>query len=115
MATNFRIHLLDMGDKIYGDCIVLQIGSRKILIDGGHPDDDHSRTGFRGLPRQMATVLGSQPPFQFDLLVMTHCHNDHIGCLPEMVASGTIRATWALVADPDMGWGVSVHGTEPFV
>ena len=34
-----KLHLLDMRSKIYGDCIVVVEGSRKILIDGGHPGD----------------------------------------------------------------------------
>jgi beta-lactamase superfamily II metal-dependent hydrolase len=111
----FRIHLLDMGDRDYGDCIVVEVGATKVLIDGGHPGDERSRRGFRSLPEQMASILGRQPPFTFDLLVVTHCHNDHIGCLPELVAEDIVRAKWALVADPDLGWGIEPDdGSDPF-
>jgi hypothetical protein len=40
------------------------------------------------------------------LLVVTHCHDDHIGCLPELVRDGTLTADSALLADPGLGWGL---------
>ena len=43
-----KLHMLDMGFKKYGDCILLVEGDRKILIDGGHPKDD--------LPREFRAV-----------------------------------------------------------
>jgi hypothetical protein len=35
---------------------------------------------------------------------VTHCHGDHIGCLPTLVGDGTIEAKWALVAHEDLGY-----------
>lgn len=43
-------------------------------------------------------------PASISLLVVTHCHADHIGCLPELVANGDIVARWALVADESRRW-----------
>jgi len=100
-----RFHLLDMGNKIYGDCLLCEIGQKRILIDGGHKGDEVSREEFRSIPEQIAEILGEDGPFHFDLLVVTHAHADHIGCLPELVAEGVITAEWALVADEDMGFG----------
>ena len=102
-ASRFVVHVLDMGTTKYGDSLVCQIGNTRILIDGGHPGDD--RLGERSLQRQLAKVLQGNPPFHFDLLVITHCHVDHIGCLPALAERGFLQADWVLAADPDLGWG----------
>src|SRR3546814_15393509 len=39
--------------------------------------------------------------------------SDHIGCIPELVAGGTIRAKWALLADARMGFGVPLEEEFP--
>ena len=58
-------------------------------------------------PEQLESLLGA-PPHRISLLVVTHCHSDHIGCLPAMVATGTIVVDDALVADEALGFGRSV-------
>lgn len=45
------------------------------------------------------------PPYSIDLLVVTHCHSDHVGCLPAMVAMNYIKPKMALLADPKLRWG----------
>ncbi len=102
MSTN-RLTVLDMGSVKFGDSILCQFGSKTILIDGGHPGDDSPNDGHASIPDQIKTLTGKWP-MNVDLLVVTHCHQDHIGCLPALVDQG-LTATWALVADPDMGWG----------
>src|SRR3546814_7549711 len=39
--------------------------------------------------------------------------SDHIGCIPELVAGGTIRAKWALLADARMGFRVPLEEEFP--
>jgi hypothetical protein len=39
-----------------------------------------------------------------DLLIVTHSHDDHVGCLPRMVEAGTLTAKFALVSDPALRW-----------
>jgi beta-lactamase superfamily II metal-dependent hydrolase len=97
--TLMRIHLLDVGETKYGDCILIRQGERAILIDGAHPGDTAR------IRTQLAQLFQHGPPFALDLLVVTHCHNDHIGCLPALVAEGTLTALVALVADEKLGWG----------
>src|SRR6185503_16388583 len=80
-------------------------GSRTILIDGGHAGDWKGRDGFKSIPDQLASILHAQPPFPIDLLVVTHCHSDHIGCLPKLVEDGVIDVKRALVADEKFGFG----------
>jgi beta-lactamase superfamily II metal-dependent hydrolase len=102
--ANFRIHVLDMGDTKYGDCLIVEAGNRRILIDGGHSNDFDGQDGYNSIPDQIRAILG-EPPFRFDLLVVTHVHADHIGCLPQMFDAGMLKIGEALVADPDFGFG----------
>lgn len=102
MAVN-RLTLLDMGRTKFGDSIFCQFGNKTILIDGGHPADDSPNDGHASIPDQIRALAG-QWPLNVDLLVITHCHQDHIGCLPALVKQG-LTATWVLAADADLGWG----------
>jgi beta-lactamase superfamily II metal-dependent hydrolase len=102
--ADFRVHLLDMGDIRYGDCIVVEAGDHRILIDAGHPNDFDGQDGYDSIPTQIESILGA-PPFRFDLLIVTHVHNDHIGCLPKMFDADLLRIKTALVADPELGFG----------
>ncbi|MCW1926552.1 MBL fold metallo-hydrolase [Luteolibacter arcticus] len=98
---------LDVGPEEYGDCILCRKDGELILIDGGHPRDWESRQdGARpALQDQMAKALETEPPFHLKLLVVTHAHKDHIGCLPRLVKDEILTAEWALVADEKYGWG----------
>jgi glyoxylase-like metal-dependent hydrolase (beta-lactamase superfamily II) len=49
-----------------------------------------------------------------DLLVVTHCHDDHIGQLPELVADGTLTTKVVLTADEKFGWGLANDGADSF-
>src|SRR6185369_6135913 len=97
--NNTTLHVLDVGGEIYGDCILVHSGDRRILIDGAHPGDSDL------IREQLADILGGQGPFDIDLLVVTHCHRDHIGCLPNLIEDGTLRVKKDLVADEDLGFG----------
>jgi len=101
------IFLLDVGTTKYGDCIVVRQGGQSILIDGAHPGDATL------IKNQLAGIFGHAAPFAIDLLVVTHCHQDHIGCLPKLVADGTVTFRRALVADEKLGWGRSVDDDSP--
>lgn len=103
-AVDGTYYLLDMGGTKYGDCIVCDFKQQTILIDGGHRQDLDGQPGYRSIPDQLELILG-RGPHHFDLLVVTHCHDDHIGCLPELVDQGIVTATWALVSDPEWGYG----------
>ena len=80
-----------------------ELGTKRVLIDGAHKGDQEM------IAQQLRELLGGST--HVDLLIVTHAHQDHIGCLPHLVKNGVLTAKWALVADPGLGWGRS--GEEP--
>jgi glyoxylase-like metal-dependent hydrolase (beta-lactamase superfamily II) len=104
-------YLLDMGGEKYGDSILCDFGATRILIDGGHARDFQGQPGFRSIPDQLKQILGL-PPFKISLLVVTHCHADHIGCLPDLVKRGILKPDVALVADENLGFGQGDGGED---
>lgn len=102
-----NIYILDVGTTKYGDCIIITQEGKTIMIDGAHPGDEAH------LLDQIGTILQKQPPFNIDLLVVTHCHGDHIGCLPDLIENGDIVPARALVADEKLGFGRLDDGDGP--
>jgi beta-lactamase superfamily II metal-dependent hydrolase len=101
-----HVHFLDVGEREYGDAVLCQLGGTTVLIDGAHPGDQIGGGGHPGIPEQLKALLETRAePVHVDLLIVTHAHQDHIGCLPHLVAHGLLAADWALVADPGLGWG----------
>lgn len=112
-----RVHFLDVGQQEYGDAVLCEFGETTVLIDGAHPGDHAGSSGHPSIPQQLRALLpDAGSPLKVDLLVVTHAHQDHIGCLPHLVAHGLLTADWALVADPQLGWGRAADddiGTPP--
>lgn len=104
-ASNPRVHLLDVGPQQYGDAVLCEFNGRTVLIDGAHPGNDREQEGHAAIQDQIGELLRSRPPYHLDMLMVSHAHDDHVGCLPALVEAGTLTFDWALVADPDLGWG----------
>ena len=102
-----RVHLLDVGPQEYGDAVLCQFGATSVLIDGAHPGDQVGKEGHPSIPDQLGDLLNQNPPYHVSLLIVSHTHEDHIGCLPFLVKDEelSLSADWALVADPGLGWG----------
>ncbi len=67
------VSFLDIGE---GDAVLIQKGSRQILVDGGPS------------PQAITLGLGSRMPFwdrTIDLVVLTHPHQDHLAGLVEVL------------------------------
>jgi beta-lactamase superfamily II metal-dependent hydrolase len=118
---NFKIHCLDVGAYNYGDSILCIFGDTTILIDGGTVRSDEASESVvlgddvhhKPIQEQMRQLLQQSGPVTVDLLIITHCHSDHMGCLPELVASGDLKCRWALLADPQLGYGITDDSDEP--
>lgn len=97
MPPRSRVHLLDVGTQKYGDCVLCELDGETVLIDGAHSGDTEH------IASQVSGILNE--PNAISLLIVTHAHADHIGCIPSLVANGDIEVEWALVPDPDLGFG----------
>lgn len=104
-SQSFKVWLLDVGPEEYGDAVLCQFGNKTVLIDGAHPGDAEGRGGHPSIPDQIGQLLNQQPPYQLSLIIISHAHQDHIGCLPKLIKDDVLRAEWALVVDPQLGWG----------
>lgn len=108
-----RVHFLDVGAEEYGDAVLCLFGETRILIDGAHPGNQVGSVGHPSIPEQLQTALSTKAtPITIDLLIVTHAHQDHIGCLPWLIEHQVIDPKWALVTDPQLGWGRAI-GEEP--
>jgi beta-lactamase superfamily II metal-dependent hydrolase len=108
----FSVHLLDVGRRKYGDCILCRFGDVTVLIDGGHPGDESRSGGYDSIPFQIGQLLGQSRPYKIDLLIVTHTHSDHVGCLPVLIDRNILDVQWALLADPDLGFGRATDDTR---
>lgn len=104
-SQSFKVWLLDVGPEEYGDAVLCQFGDKTVLIDGAHPGDAEGRGGHPSIPDQIGDLLNQEPPYQLSLIIISHAHQDHIGCLPKLIKDEVLRAEWALAVDPQLGWG----------
>ncbi len=104
-SQSFKVWLLDVGPDEYGDAVLCQFGNKTVLIDGAHPGDAEGKGGHPSIPDQIGKLLDQEPPYHISLLIISHAHQDHIGCLPALVKDDVLRADWALLVDPQLGWG----------
>jgi beta-lactamase superfamily II metal-dependent hydrolase len=116
--ADFELHLLDVGAIEYGDCVLCVGSNKSVLIDGGKKASSRDTTGrvngrdisHSPIQEQIEAILGTT---NVDLLIVTHCHSDHVGNLPELIENGDITCTHALLADPQFGFGISGDAAEP--
>lgn len=112
--ANYVLRCLDVGAIEYGDAVLYRRGSKTILIDGGKTKSATTTTSVvlgddithKPLDQQIREILNQQKA-HVDLLVITHCHSDHIGCLPQLLNDDRLTCDWALVADPQLGYGIT--------
>lgn len=100
------VHLLDVGPQQYGDALLCVFKNETVLIDGAHPGNYKEVDGHPAIQDQVGAILGQDPKqLHVSLLMVSHAHDDHIGCLPALVEKGWLSAEWAVVNDPGTGFG----------
>lgn len=71
-----RITDLNSGREIGANCMLVEFGDYKMVVDAGmHP----KHVGKQSLP-QLRLIKGS-----VDTIILTHCHLDHLGSMPILV------------------------------
>lgn len=96
-TSPLTITMLDVGQ---GQCIVLRSGQNTALIDCGGNDTNAGDTA--------ADYLRSMGVNQLDLLILTHCHNDHANGAAELFA----RVDVSCVVLPELTAGSSPEQEE---
>lgn len=90
---DMTVAVLDVGQ---GQSVCIRLGGRTILVDcGGDPDAGDVAADY----------LADQGIGTVDLLVLTHCHADHAGGVPELMERLEVRA----VALPDRDREARLH------
>lgn len=108
------VHLLDVGPREYGDALLLQFGDRSVLVDGAHMGRQNGDAPHPSIPSQLSELLHKpEPPFEVDLLIVSHAHHDHVGCLPYLVKHGILKVGWALMPHPGAAFGRALGEPNP--
>ncbi len=58
------VHLLDVEQQECGDAVPCEFGSKRVMIDAGHPGDDHPSGDYVGIAAQLPAIFGHPPPFK---------------------------------------------------
>lgn len=77
-SENLTAHFIDVGQ---GDCILLQLEEKSILIDGGPQE----------MGPKVEEYLRNQSVSGIDLMILTHPHDDHIGGLITILKDLPVR------------------------
>lgn len=103
-TKSLSIHLLDVGKQKYGDAILCQFGKTSVLIDGAHPPNWKREGKHPSIPEQLDKLLGAKQTHEVSLLIVSHAHQDHVGCLPKLVRDGVVRAQRVVLVHPDLAF-----------
>lgn len=76
--SDFSVHFVDVGQ---GDCILIESGDKNMLIDAGE----------NGSEEAVLEYLEQQKIKEFDFVVATHPHSDHIGGLSEVISEYPVK------------------------
>jgi beta-lactamase superfamily II metal-dependent hydrolase len=108
------VSLLDVGPREYGDALVLQFDGTSVMVDGGHVGRQNGDAEHPSIPSQLARLLDqSGEPYTVDLLIVSHAHQDHVGCLPYLIKRGILRCRWALMPHPGAAFGRALNEGSP--
>lgn len=76
-SGDFAVHFVDVGQ---GDCVLIQSGDKNMLIDAGE----------NGNEQTVLDYLDKYGADEFEYIVATHPHSDHIGGLAEVIDASSV-------------------------
>ncbi len=71
--SDFAVHFVDVGQ---GDCILIESGEMNMLIDAGENGEEEAVLAY----------LNEQEINEFEYIIATHPHSDHIGGMYEVIS-----------------------------
>lgn len=87
--VDYSVHFIDTGQS---DCILIKAGAKNYLIDTGAPY--YSARIIRYLNRQNVNTI--------DTIILTHYHDDHYGCLNDILKVIKVSKVYLPVSDDKM-------------
>lgn len=81
-SNKMLVHYIDVGQ---GDCILIQVNNKNLLIDSGPKSDK----------KKLFNYLSSLNLKKLDYVIATHPHEDHIGNMANVINSYKINAFYA--------------------
>ncbi|MBE6063292.1 MAG: MBL fold metallo-hydrolase [Clostridium butyricum] len=81
-SNNMVVHYIDVGQ---GDCILIQVNNKNLLIDSGPSSSKH----------KLMKYLKKLNISKFDYVIATHPHEDHIGNMSTLIDSFNITNFYA--------------------
>lgn len=81
-SNKMLVHYIDVGQ---GDCILIQVNNKNLLIDSGPKSDK----------KKLFNYLNSLNLKKLDYVIATHPHEDHIGNMANVINSYRINAFYA--------------------
>ncbi|OOM13552.1 ComEC/Rec2 family competence protein [Clostridium saccharobutylicum] len=81
-SNKMLVHYIDVGQ---GDCILIQVNNKNLLIDSGPKSDK----------KKLLNYLNSLNFKKLDYVIATHPHEDHIGNMANVINSYKINAFYA--------------------
>lgn len=80
-GSNFQVHYIDVGQA---DSILILCDNSAMLIDGGNDGDG----------KDVIAYLQQHGVLKLDLVVATHCHEDHLGGLDHVLDAFPVEEVW---------------------
>lgn len=87
--VDYSVHFIDTGQS---DCILIKAGEKNYLID----------TGAQYYSKKIIKYLDTQNVNNIDTIILTHYHDDHYGCLSDIMKAKNVSKVYIPTTDDEM-------------